>query len=187
MSEVTPTQPQTQPAKQQRLLEIFGSLLPLVDSVADKLRFALILGVGLVAWIFGWLYFIKAFSLSTSLIIAGLALLPIVIIARFWWSVEQLKDLPTIAQNMMSDATSEIGETVKGIREGKVQKLSFLGSAKSLWSIGSLAGEAKELLGSYISIGLLINPLSLILGFLSLLFILLLIVVGIVLLALAIV
>ena len=173
-------------ASKQRLLEIFDSLLPLVDSVADKLRFALVLGVGLVAWIFGWLYFIKGFALSTALIIAGLALLPIVIIARFWWSVEQLKDLPIIAQDMMSDAKEEISDTVKGIREGNVKKLSFLGSAKSLWSIGSLAGEAKTLLGSYISIGVLINPLSLILGFLSLLFIVLLIMVSIVLLALAI-
>ena len=184
MSEVTP--PSSNASNSQRLLEIFNNLLPLVDSVADKLRFALILGVGLIAWIFGWLFFIKQFSLSTALIIAGLALLPIIIIARFWWSLEQLKDLPHIAQNMMSDASQEIGETVKGIREGKVQKLSFLGSAKGLWSIGSLAGEAKELLGSYISIGVLLNPLSLILGFLSLLFMLPLMLVSVVLLGLAI-
>lgn len=179
MSEVKPA-----PAKQ-RLLEIFDSLLPLVDSVADKLRFALILGVGLVGWIGGWLYFIGHVSLSSCLIITGLTLLPIIIIARFWWALEELKDLPNIAQNMMSDASSEISETVKGIRAGNVKKLSMFGSAKSLWSIGSLASEAKELLGSYISIGTLVNPLSLMLGFLSLLFVLLLIVVGVVLLFLA--
>jgi len=48
-----------------------------------------------------------------------------------------------------------------------------------------LASEARELVGSYISIGTLVNPLSLILGFLSLLFVFLLIVVGVVLLILA--
>jgi hypothetical protein len=74
---------------------------------------------------------------------------------------------------------------VQGIREGKTQKLGFLSSAKSLWSIGSMATEARELVGSYISIGTLVNPLSLILGALSLLFVLLLILVSIVLLLLA--
>jgi hypothetical protein len=74
---------------------------------------------------------------------------------------------------------------VQGIRAGQVKKLGFLSSAKSLWSIGSMATEARELLGSYISIGTLVNPLSLILGFLSLLFVLLLMVIGLVLLILA--
>ena len=37
-----------------------------------------------------------------------------------------------------------------------------------MWSIGSMAGEARELLGSYISIGTLANPFTLILGALSL-------------------
>ncbi len=86
---------------------------------------------------------------------------------------------------MMSDAKGEIGETVQGIRAGQVQKLGFLSSAKSLWSIGSLASEARELLGSYISIGTLVNPFSLVLGVVSLLFVLLLVVIGLVLLVLA--
>ncbi|MGB0849063.1 MAG: hypothetical protein ACPGSM_20185 [Thiolinea sp.] len=52
---------------------------------------------------------------------------------------------------------------------------------KNLWQVGSFAGEARELLGAYVSIGTLLNPFSLILGVLSLLFVLLLIFVGIVL------
>jgi hypothetical protein len=172
--------------KKQRLLEIFQRLLPMVDSVADKLRFALMLGLGLDSWIFVWLYFLKHFSLSSSLIVAGVVLLPLLIILRFWWALEELKDLPNIAGRMMGDSKNEIRETAQGIRAGKVQKLSFLGSAKSLWSIGSMAGEASDLLGSYISIGTLVNPLSLILGVLSLGFVLLLVLIGLVLVLLAI-
>lgn len=164
--------------KKQRLLEIFQSLLPMVDSVADKLRFALVLGLLLDGWIFVWLYFLKQFSLTSSLIVAGVVLLPLLIILRFWWALEELKDLPNIAGRMMGDAKEEIKATAQGIRAGSVQKLSFLGSAKSLLSIGSMAGEARELMGSYISIGTLVNPLSLILGVLSLLFVLLLVLVG---------
>lgn len=174
-----------QPAKQQRLLEIFNRLLPLVDSVSDKVRFAALLGVGLDVWIFIWLFFLKGISLSSALIVLGVVLLPILILLRFWWALEEIKDLPNIAGRMMSDAKGEIGETVQGIRAGSVPKLGFLSSAKSLWSIGSLAGEARELLGSYISIGTLVNPFSLVLGVVSLLFVLLLVVIGLILLVLA--
>ncbi|MDD5393527.1 MAG: hypothetical protein PHE17_10965 [Thiothrix sp.] len=185
MSEVAQTPTATEVSTQQRLLEIFNRLLPLVDSVSDKVRFAALLGVGLDAWIFVWLYFLKHFSLTSALVVAGVLLLPILILLRFWWVLEDIKDLPNIAGEMMNDAKGEIKETVQGIREGKTQKLGFLSSAKSLWSIGSMATEARELVGSYISIGTLANPLSLILGALSLLFVLLLILVSIVLLLLA--
>ncbi|WML92345.1 hypothetical protein [Thiothrix lacustris] len=171
--------------KQARLLVIFERLLPLVDSVSDKVRFAALLGVGLDVWIFIWLFFLKGFSLSSALIVAGVVMLPLLILLRFWWALEEIKDLPNIAGRMMTDAKGEIQETVQGIRAGQVQKLGFLSSAKSLWSIGSMASEARELVGSYISIGTLVNPLSLILGVLSLLFVLLLVLVGLVLLILA--
>ena len=171
--------------KQARLLVIFERLLPLVDSVSDKVRFAALLGVGLDVWILIWLFFLKGFSLSSALIVAGVVMLPLLILLRFWWALEEIKDLPNIAGRMMTDAKGEIQETVQGIRAGQVQKLGFLSSAKSLWSIGSMASEARELVGSYISIGTLVNPLSLILGVLSLLFVLLLVLVGLVLLILA--
>ncbi|MEB4593543.1 hypothetical protein VSS37_21375 [Candidatus Thiothrix sp. Deng01] len=176
----------TQPADvKERLLDIFTRLLPLVDSVSDKIRFAALLGVGLDVWIFIWLYFLKHFSLSSALIVAGVALLPILILLRFWWALEELKDLPNIAGRMVDDAKGEIRETVQGIQAGNTPKLGFISSAKSLWSIGSMASEARELLGSYLSIGTLVNPFSLVLGVLSLLFVLLLAVIGLVLLALA--
>lgn len=171
--------------KQARLLVIFDHLLPLVDSVSDKVRFAALLGLGLDVWIFVWLFFLKGFSLSSALMVAGVVLLPLLILLRFWWALEEIKDLPNIAERMMTDAKGEIQETVQGIRAGQVQKLGFLRSAKSLWSIGSMASEARELVGSYISIGTLVNPLSLVLGVVSLLFVLLLVFVGLVLLILA--
>ncbi|QTR50622.1 hypothetical protein [Candidatus Thiothrix anitrata] len=166
MSEVETTT--EQPSTKQRLLELFQKLLPLVDSVSDKIRFAALLGFGLDVWIFVWLYFIKQFSAGTALVVAGILLVPVLILVRFWWALEEIKDLPNIAGRMVDDAKGEIRETVQGIQAGQVQKLSFLGSAKSLWSIGSMAGEARELLGSYISIGTLANPFALILGALSL-------------------
>lgn len=173
------------PTTQQRLLNLFERLLPVVDSVADKLRFALILGVVLVAWIFIWLYFLKSVSLGSASLVAGIALLPLLIVARFLWALEELKDLPAIADRMLDDAQGSLTATVKGLQTGTVDKVSLLGSAKKLWNIRGMAGEARELLGSYVSIGTLINPLSLMMGVLSLLFVIFLVLVSIVLLILA--
>ena len=187
MSEVeTNVSNAAKPASKQRLLELFQTLLPLVDSVSDKIRFAALLGLGLDSWIFVWLYFLKQFSITSALTVTGILLIPVLILLRFWWALEELKDLPNIAGRMMADAKGEIRETVQGIQTGGVQKLGFLSSAKSLWSIGSMAAEAKELVGSYISIGTLVNPLSLMLGALSLVGVLLLAFIGIVLLLLVI-
>jgi hypothetical protein len=174
-----------EPSAKQRLLELFEKMLPLVDSVSDKIRFAALLGLGVDVWIFVWLYFLKHFSVTSSLVVAAVLLIPVLVLLRFWWAMEELKDLPGIAGRMMEDARDEIRDTAHGIREGNVQKLGFLSSAKSLWSIGAMATEAKELVGSYINIGTLVNPLSLILGATSLLAILLLALVGILLLVFA--
>lgn len=164
-----------------RLLILFEQVLPLVDGVADKLRFVLIIGVLMLVWIGIWLLRIKQFALTLSLLVIGLAILPLLILLRFWWALEELKDLPDIAGQMMGDAKEEIRKSVQGIRGGKVPKLSFLKATKGLWSIGSMLREGRELLGSYISLSTLVNPFMLILGVLSLCFVFFLMLVSIVL------
>ena len=82
---------------------------------------------------------------------------------------------------MMGDAKDEFRQSIQGIRAGDVPKLSFLSATKGMWSIGSIIGEARDLLGSYISISTLINPFMLVLGVLSLGSFILLVLVSIVL------
>ncbi|MCX7087268.1 MAG: hypothetical protein NTV00_04345 [Methylococcales bacterium] len=168
--------------KKQRLLALFGRLLPLVDSVADKLRFVLIVGLLLLVWVGVWLFVIKQFSLTVTLVVVGLVLLPLLILVRFWWALEELKNLPAIAGQMMGDAKNEIRESVQGIRAGNVPKLSFLSATKGLWSLGSVLREGQELIGSYISLSTLINPFMLVLGVASLCFVALLGLVSVILL-----
>jgi hypothetical protein len=108
--------------------------------------------------------------------------LPTLILARFWWALEELKSLPDIAGQMAGDAKSELQASVQNIRTGKIPKLGFFSAGKSLWSIGSMASEARELMGSYISVATLVNPFMLVLGVVSLVSVLLLLVTGLVLL-----
>jgi hypothetical protein len=105
---------------------------------------------------------IKHLSLTVTLSVVALALLPLLILFRFWWAFEELKDLPDIAGQMMGDTKDEFRLSIQDIRAGDVSKLSFLSATKGMWSIGSMLREARDLLGSYISIGTLINPFMLV-------------------------
>lgn len=183
MAEPTPTT-QT-PENKKRLLALFERILPLIDGIADKLRFVLILGVLMMIWIGVWLLVIKHFSMGVSVAVLGLTLLPLVILFQFWWALEELKDLPNIAGQMLGDAKNEIKESVQGIRAGNIPKLGFLSASKGLWSLGSMLRESKELLGSYVSISTLVNPFMLILGVISLGSVFLLLLVSVILVFLA--
>lgn len=178
-----PEKPTTslEPDKKQRLLSIFGRLLPLVDSLADKLRLMLVLGLLVTVWLVVWFFFLKHYSLAITAMAGIAALLPTLILARFWWALEELKNLPDIAGQMVGDAKNGLQESVQNIRAGKAPKLGFFSAGKSLWSVAAMATEARELVGSYISVATLVNPFMLVLGVLSLVSVFLLFLVGIVL------
>ncbi len=167
--------------KKQRLLFIFERLLPLVDTLADKLRLVLFLGVLSAIWLVVWFYFLKHFSIGISAAAGIAAILPSLILARFWWALEELKNLPNITNQMMGDAKAEFQDSLLNLQSGKLPKLGFFSAGKSLWSIGAMAAEAKELLGSYIGIATLVNPIMLVLGAISFTCVFLLFFVGIVL------
>jgi hypothetical protein len=169
------------PEKKQRLLSIFESLLPLVDSLADKLRLICFLGFLVTVWLVVWCYFLKHYSVSISALVGMTAFLPTLILARFWWALEEMKSLPDIAGDMVGDAKSELQQSVQNMRAGKIPKLGIFSAGKGLWSIGAMAVEARELVGSYISVATLANPLMLILGIISFISVFLLFLVGIVL------
>ncbi len=156
-----------EPDQKQRFLSLFERLLPLVDSLADKLRTVIFLGLLTAVWLVVWLYFLKHFSVGITLAAAVAVLLPALILARFWWALEELKNLPEIAGQMLGDAKSEFIESAQTIRAGKFSKFGFFSAGKSLWSVGAMASEARELAGSYLSITTLVNPFMLILGIIS--------------------
>ncbi|WP_211211709.1 hypothetical protein [Lamprocystis purpurea] len=171
----------TSAARQGQLINVLGRLMPLIDSLTDKLRNVLLLGGVILGWIAVWMIFIQGWSPLIALMMLGVAALPLLLILRFWWALDDLQDLPATADRMLTDAGGQVQTTLQDLRAGKAPKLGAIASAKGLWSLGALAGEARELLGSYVNFGILLNPLALGLGVLSLLFVLLLAMVGIIL------
>lgn len=174
--------PNSEIENKERLLNIFERLIPLIDGISDSIRFAVLLGLGLALWIFSWMFLLNDYSLTTAAIITALSAIPALILSRFWWALEELKELPDMVSDMMGDAKEEMQETIQGLHNGNIKKAGFIGSAKSLFSIRSLLSEADDLLGSYISMGALINPLWLILGVFSLIAVIVLTLVSITLL-----
>jgi ABC-type multidrug transport system fused ATPase/permease subunit len=169
MAETVPTETEIVERKG-ALLGLFDRMLPIVDGIADSFRFATLLGLALVIWVCVWMLYFGGFELTTALLVAVIIILPILVLLRFWLGLEDLKKLPQTVESLVSDARGEVRERVAGIRASE-QKLGLISSAGKLWQLRSLADEARQLLGSYVNIGSLVNPVSLVLGFLSLLFI----------------
>lgn len=161
------TQTNVNPDRKQRLLEIFQQLLPLLDSLVRTIRLTVVLGLFVAIWLIGWCVFLKHFSVTVCVIVGFTTLLPTAILARFWWAVEELKNLPQIAGQMMGGVKTEIESSVQNLRGEKTPKLGFLNVGKNLWSVSAMASEVRELVGSYISFTTLVNPFMLILGVLS--------------------
>lgn len=168
----------TQPPNQQQLIAVLGRLIPLVDGLTAKLRGVLVIGGLLLGWIAVWLAWIKGVSLITTLLLTAVAALPLLLLLRFWWVLSDLKQLPDTANQMLSDAGGKVQATLQDLRAGKTPKFGVITSIKGLWNVGALANEARDLLGSYLNFGILLNPLALGLGVLSLLFVLLLVLAG---------
>ncbi len=167
--------------KKLRLLAIFEKLSPSLNSLADKLRLLVILGVLVASWLVVWCYFLKHSSIAVAVMVGIAAILPTLILARFWWALKELKCLPDIAGRITGDAKAGLQGSVQNIRAGKLPKLGLLSAGKGLWSVGAMATEACELMGSYIGIATLANPVMLVFGVLSVMNVFLLFLVGIVL------
>ena len=85
------------------------------------------------------------------------------------------------AEDPPEPAETEFQASVQNFRSGKTPKLGFLSVGKSLWSVGAMTSEARELVSSYISFAILVNPIMLVLGAVSFVSVFILFLVGIVL------
>lgn len=151
----------------QKISSITSRLLPIVDGLTAKIRLICILGLLVTLWLVVWVFWLKHYAWWLAAAAGTIALIPTLILARFWWALAELKNLPDIAGQMVGDAKSELQESVQNLRAGKVPKLGLLSAGKGLWSVGSMVGELRELAGSYLSIATLANPFMLVLGVIS--------------------
>ena len=161
-----------------KLFALFNKLVPLIDNVADGVRAIALLGVIITAWLFIWMFFIQHYSPTISLIIAAIVFLPSIVLLRYWWALEDIKNLPDIAEEMIEDVTEDVKSTWKAVSTDKKKALSFIGQAKNLWEMKSLLGQLDDVFSQYLNIGLFINPFSLILAVFSLLGVLLLLLIA---------
>ncbi len=161
-----------------KLFNLFNKLVPLVDNVSDGVRAIALLGAVVTGWLFIWMFFIQHFSAITALIVCGILFVPSLVLLRFWWALEDVKNLPDIAKEMIDDVTDEVKSTWKEVREDKKKALSFIGQAKNLWETKALLGQLDDVFSQYLNFGLLINPFSLLVAVLSLVAVLVLMLVG---------
>lgn len=167
-----------QPTLDDRLFDLFNKLVPLIDNIADAMRTISLFGLVILLWFFVWMFYLQSFSLTSSLIFVGLASLPVLVLSRFWWAISSLKNLPDIASDMLDDVTDEVKTQWKALNGTEKSQVNILGQVSNLWQLRSLLGELDDIFAQSLSLGVLMNPLSLLLGILSLLSLLLFFVIA---------
>ena len=150
-----------------KLKQSFQRLLPLVDDLADALGVLLLISLSVAIWMFIYVFYMQKFSLIITISVSVLTLLPILILLRFWFALENLKDIPKIAEEMIDDVTDDFAQSWHAAKSGKKGALNFFGQAKKLFEIRSILNSADDIIGQYFSIGPLVNPFYLFLGVLS--------------------
>lgn len=157
-----------------RLEALLGRVIPIVDGLADKLRILLVLLIALLIWFGVYLSVINDWSWKPTAMILFLAAIPLLILGRLYASLRDVQALP--------DTLDEVGDDVRlgwsQVSSGKPGAFNIVRQAKNLFEIRGLLGSADELIGNYVSFGVLMNPLFLILAVLALLFTLLLTLIG---------
>ncbi len=152
----------------EKIKQLFQRILPLVDDVADALGVLLLCSAIAAIWIFIYFFYLQTYSLTISLVVGALSFLPILILLRIWFALENLKDIPKIAGEMIDDVTDEAAQSWHAIKSGKKGAMNVLGQARKLFEIRGLLKSADDIFEQYFSIGPLINPFYLFLGVLSL-------------------
>ncbi|NOQ65157.1 MAG: hypothetical protein GQ582_11660 [Methyloprofundus sp.] len=164
-----------------KLQQAFQKILPLVDNLADALRTVLLIALAVSIWVFIYCFKLQQFSLVTSLIVSGLTLIPSLILSRIWYALESLKDIPSVAEDMLDDVTDTAAQSWHAVKSGKKGAFNIWGQAKKLFEIRSLLNSADDVIGQYFSIGPLINPFYLFLSVLAFIGLFIVILAGIIL------
>ncbi|HHL19832.1 MAG TPA: hypothetical protein ENJ33_08860 [Thiothrix sp.] len=161
-----------------KLEKLLAKLMPLVGSATKKLRFLILMGIAVILWLFIFMFVLQKMTLGWALGISVVLALPVLWLSRFYFALQDLNDLPEMINEIKTDLTSSLQALTS---TKKVTAVNAVSGAKDLWEIRSLLSNGREMLGDYVSIAVLANPLSLFLGVLSVISLFALVLLGIVL------
>lgn len=150
-----------------KLEALLEKLMPLVGSASKKLRFLILTGLIVILWLFVFMFVLQKMSLGWAGGISALLSLPILLLIRFYFALNDLNELPERISEIKEDLTESLQALTQ---QKKVTAVNAVSGAKDLWEIRSLLSSGREMLGDYVSIAVLVNPLSLFLGVLAVLF-----------------
>jgi len=140
--------------------------MPLVGSATRKLRFLMLTGIAVIIWLFVFMFVLQEMHLNWVLGISAILALPIFWLSRFYFALQDLNDLP----DRIDEIKAELTESLLSLKNTKkATAVNAVSGAKDLWEIRSLLSSGREMLADYVSIAVLINPVSLLLGVLSIL------------------
>lgn len=145
------------------------SVLPLVDDLLSALGRLLLLSMLFGLGIIGWVVWELQLAWGWVLVISGMVGLPVLILARVWWALHTIQSLPATLQEAAASTTQTVTASFKAAPADHRGALNIPAQARRLWELRGLLQDSAEALRGTLSLGVLLNPVSLLLTFLALL------------------
>ncbi len=155
------------PSISSQLQATLSKVIPLVNHLTKPLLVTLLLGFLAASWSFIWLYVLQQASLTLSIVIALIALCPVLILLQLWLALKNLQDLPDTVQDITQDVRQDLKTKWQSFSREQTKSLSVFGGLKNLFQIRSLTKDLDDVLLHSFQIGLLINPFFLLLAIIS--------------------
>jgi membrane associated rhomboid family serine protease len=105
-----------------KLRNTFEQLLPLADDLADALGVLLLIASGVIIWIFFYLFYLQGIAVLWALGLTAIALIPVLILWRFWNALESLQNIPDVAEELIDDVTEDVSQSWHAIKTGNCLK-----------------------------------------------------------------
>ena len=163
-SEIKPEQDDASLVKSRNTFE---QILPLADDLADALGVLLLVSCGIIIWIFFYLFHLQGMAIIWAMGLSAIALIPVLILWRFWNALESLQNIPEAAVELIDDVTEDVSQSWHAVNTGKKSALNFFGQVRKLFEIRSLLDSAGDIMKEYFNIIPLINPFYLLFAVLS--------------------
>ncbi len=151
----------------QKWLTLLQKLIPLADSLSRKLLTYAIFATLITVWLGLFCYRLNGLSIIYSAIISTISFIPALILYVYYFKLQEVSELAQnlhdFSHNTELSSDSFLAE-VKKIKEIKLEQINtfnLIQQGKRIYEFVNVINSAKGLLSQYVSIGFLINPLTL--------------------------
>ncbi len=150
-------------------LTLLQKLIPIADSLSIKLITYAIFGTLISIWLALFCYRLNGVSLIYTCIISTISFIPALILYIYYVKLQEITEMTQKLHHFSNNAelsSQKFLDEIKKIKEIKSEQINtfnLIKQGKRIYELIDVIKSAKDMLSQHISVGFLMNPLTLLL------------------------